>query len=148
MPSCELFSRGNWLLIIIGVPRDDNRLDVSGGGLLVARWRLLPILILIELILPLDRDARISVEFSFFLMVLLDCFGFTRFDLLVGLLVSVKVLVLDLSIATSYIGNAICPHDTYREFVNHTTQGMTHSPQIFTSKYLRNAKKLDVPTSR
>ena len=50
MPSSELFSRGNWLLIIIGAPRDDNRLDVSGGGLLVARWRLLPILILIELI--------------------------------------------------------------------------------------------------
>ena len=47
IPSSELFSRGNWLLIIIGVPRDDSRLDVSRGGLLVARWRLLPIFILI-----------------------------------------------------------------------------------------------------
>ena len=37
IPSSELFSRGNWLLIIIGVPRDDSRLDVSRGGLLVAR---------------------------------------------------------------------------------------------------------------
>jgi hypothetical protein len=117
MPNSERFSRGNWLLIIIGVSLDDNRLDVLGGGLLVARWRLLPILILIELILPLDRDARISVEFSFFLMVLLDRFGFTRFDVLVDLLDSVKVLDLDLSITTSYIGNAICPRDTYREFV-------------------------------
>jgi hypothetical protein len=30
----------------------------------------------------------------------------------------------------------------------HTTPGMTHCPQIYTLKYLRNAKKLDVRISK
>ena len=79
------------------------------------RVRCFPIFILIELILPLDRDARISVEFSFFLMMLFDRFA------LDGFVVPVRLLDLDnflvLSVTTSDIGSAICPRDTYREFV-------------------------------